>query len=124
MSKRQDDIRDFLAIKLNNVCVDVQVEPHLLPVTKEQFKPRSANTSDEARLDIGAKGFWRQGETAFFDVRVTHVNSKSSQNLKTTVMSHKHEQAKKLEYLERTCLEIDNVPLTSYRHSQFTLPHH
>ena len=69
---------------LNNICIDVQAEPHLLPVTKEQFRPRSANTSDEARLDIEAKGFSGQGETEFFDIRVTHVHSKSFQNLKTS----------------------------------------
>ena len=66
---------------LNNVCVDVQAEPRLLHVTKEQLRPHSANTSDEARPDIEAKVFWRKGETEFFDIRVTHVNSKSSQNL-------------------------------------------
>ena len=95
---------------LNKVCVDVQAEPHLIPVTNEQFRLRSANTSDEARLDIKAKGFWRQGETAFFDIRVTHVNSKSSQNLKTSEIFHKHEQAKKREYMERV-LEIEHVRL-------------
>ena len=71
VSERHDNIRDFLTIILNKVCVDVQAEPHLIPVTNEQFRLHSANTSDEARLDIKANGFWRQGETAFFDIKVT-----------------------------------------------------
>ena len=41
------------------VCKDVEEEPHLIPVTNEQFERRSANTADEARLDINSrqKGF-------------------------------------------------------------------
>ena len=49
VSKKHDNIRDLLTIMLNKVCVDVQAEPHLIPVTNEQFRLRSANTSDEAR---------------------------------------------------------------------------
>ena len=86
------------------------VEPHLIPLTNEKFALKSANTSEEARLDIKAKGFWRKGETAFFDVRVTHVNSKSSKNLKTAQTFRRHEDAKKREYLERV-LEVSMVIL-------------
>ena len=42
----------------------------------ERFNLRTAVTSPEARLDFKAGGFWSHGVTAFFDVRVTHVNSK------------------------------------------------
>ena len=65
-------MRDFLTICLNKVCRDVMVAPHLIPLTNEKFALKSANISEEARLDIRAKGFWRKGETAFFGVRVTH----------------------------------------------------
>ena len=89
----------------------MQTEPRLLPVTQEKFELRSANTSDEARLDIKAKGFWRKGETAFFDVRVTHVNSESSKNLDTSKQFRRHEDAKKREYLERV-LEVEHATFT------------
>ena len=57
-------------VKLDKIWTE---RPHL----------RSAATSSGARLDIKAGGFWSRGVTAFFDVRVTHVNSKCYQN-KTT----------------------------------------
>ena len=71
VTNRHDNIRDFLTTCLNQVWKDVQIEPHLIPVTTEQFDLQSANTGDEARLDMKARGIWRKGETAFFDVRDT-----------------------------------------------------
>ena len=62
---RQNNIRDLLTVCLNKVCTDVQADPHLVPLSNEKFSLKSANKSDEARLDK-AKGFWRKGETAFF----------------------------------------------------------
>ena len=37
------------------VCRDVTIEPRLQPVTGEEFIYRSANTDDDARLDVKAK---------------------------------------------------------------------
>ena len=111
VSSRHDNMRDFLTICLNKVCRDVMVKPHLIPLTNEKFALKSASTSEEARLDIKAKAFWRKGETAFFDVRVTHVNSKSSKNLKTAQKFRRHEDAKKREYLERV-LEVEHGNFT------------
>ena len=111
ITERHDNIRDFLTICLDRVCKDVQVEPHLIKVTDEKFKLKSANTTDEARLDMKARGFWRKGETAFFDVRITHVNSVSSKNLSTAQQFRRHEEAKKREYLERV-LEVENGSFT------------
>ena len=34
--------------------------------------------NDEARLDILARGFWRPGQSAYFDVRLTNTNSSHS----------------------------------------------
>ncbi|KAG1680238.1 Phosphatidylinositol 4-phosphate 5-kinase type-1 alpha [Nymphon striatum] len=72
---------------------------------------KSANTDKDARLDIKAKGFWRRGQTAFFDVRVTHVNSQTNANKDTKVVFKEHEQSKKREYLERV-LEIEHASFT------------
>ena len=58
-------------------------------------------------LDIKAKSFWQRGQTAFFDVRVTHVNSESQKNQETSKIFKSHEMAKKREYLQRV-LEVEN----------------
>ena len=72
---------------------------------------RSANVSQEARLDIKAGGFWSRGVTAFFDVRVTHVNSSSNQNKTTTQIFETHENEKKRQYLQRV-LDIEHGNFT------------
>ncbi len=53
---RHNEIRDITANLLTEVCNDVNIEPHLQPITGERFSSRSANTQDGARLDIGANG--------------------------------------------------------------------
>ena len=83
ISARHDEVRNVLTSQLNKVCNDVQVEPHLIPVDNEHFHLRSAATGDEASLDIKAAGFWRRGQNAFFDIRITHINSASNRNLPT-----------------------------------------
>ena len=45
-----------------------------------------------------AGGFWTPGGTAFFDVRVTHVNSRSNQGKHTTTIFKKQENEKKRKY--------------------------
>ena len=59
---------------------------------------RSAVTSSEARLDIKAGGFWARGVTAFFDVRVTHVNFKCYQSKPTSEVFKEQEEEKKRKY--------------------------
>ena len=54
---RHDIIRDLLTVCLNKVCTDVQDDPHLVPLLNEKFTLKSANKTDEAKLDIKAKGF-------------------------------------------------------------------
>ena len=41
----------------------------------EQFTTSSALTGDQARPDIRARGFYRPGRVAFFDVKVINLNS-------------------------------------------------
>ena len=93
------------------VCKNVESEPKIQPLDNEVFALRSANTSDEARLDIKAGGFWEKGVTAFFDVRVTHVNSNSNQNKMTADIFKAQEKEKKRKYLQRI-IEVE--------HGQFT----
>ena len=54
VSQRHDHIRDLLTVAINKVCLNVQSEPHLIPLTGEHFRYKTANTNDESRLDIKA----------------------------------------------------------------------
>lgn len=101
VAQRHDGVRDLLTTLLNRVCNNVQAEPHLIPLDNEHLNLKSSNTSPDARLDIKAGGFWSRGVTAFFDVRVTHVNSASNQNKSTSRMFKEQEQEKKRKYQQR-----------------------
>ena len=111
ITRRHDTLKDLLTVLLNKVCIDVQSEPHLLPVTNEIMRLKSANTDNGARLDLKARGFWRRGQTAFYDIRVTHVNSKTNSKKLTLEVFREHEQAKKREYLERV-IEVEHASFT------------
>lgn len=78
---------NLLTSLLSKVCKNVQEEPHLQQLDNEAMNLRSATTSSDARLDVKADGFWSRGVTAFFDVRVTNVNSKTNQGKSTAEVS-------------------------------------
>jgi hypothetical protein len=109
--ERHDNVKNTLTSLLNKVCVDVESEPHLIPVTNETLAYKTANTKDDARLDIKAKSFWQRGQTAFFDIRVTHVNAQSQRLQTTASVFRNHEMAKKREYMQRV-LDIENGSFT------------
>ena len=45
------------------------------PLTGKELCERSAITTDEARCDVSARGFWSAGQVAFLDVRVFNPNA-------------------------------------------------
>ena len=55
---RHNELRDFTASLLSEVCHGVSVEPHLQPLTGKTFSLNSAIVEDGARLDVAANGFW------------------------------------------------------------------
>jgi len=110
INARHDNIRDFEASLLSKVCKDVETEPPLQQVTNEQM-PRSANTSAEARLDIRARSFWRRGQNAYFDVRVTNANAASQSNSTIRSILKKHETEKKRAYNQRV-MQIEHGTFT------------
>jgi len=65
---RHNALRNTTAALLSEVCKDVAVEPWLATITGEDL-PCSAIKSDEARLDISARGFWIPGQKAFLTLR-------------------------------------------------------
>ena len=110
-SLRHNEVRDLTAGFLNEVAHDVQVEPHLQPVTGERFTLRSTITDEQARLDVVASGLYGgRFERTFFDVRV--FNPFASSNRKPTIAGSykKHEDEKRRCYESR----IINVEHASF----------
>jgi len=83
---RHNQIQNITASLLKEVCKDVNTEPSLLQLSGESFNERTANKTDGARLDIGARDFWTSGQKAFFNVRVfkdTKIQNSRSVTLST-----------------------------------------
>lgn len=101
-SIRHNHVRDLLASLMSEVCNDVCVEPSLQPLTGETFDRASTITTDEARLDISAKGFWdcRQ-ECTFFDVRVFNPSALSYRQTPLQALYQQQEQMKRRQYEDR-----------------------
>ena len=50
---------------LSEVCKDIEIEPKLTPFKGEELDSRTANTMNEARLDIKARGFGKDDNNHF-----------------------------------------------------------
>ena len=111
INARHDSIRDLEGHMLKSICHDVEIEPTLQTVNNTTNFGRSANTSEEARLDIRARGFWRLGQKAFFDVRVTNAECDSQISATVSSVLRKHEMAKKREYNQRI-IEVEHGTFT------------
>ena len=99
---RHNELRDMTANLLSQVCSNVQVEPHLQPLSGETLSHRTLNADDQARLDISAKGFWNTShELVFFDVRVFIPLAKSHINQSLSSCYRKNEKEKQHVYEER-----------------------
>ena len=99
---RHNDLRDYTASLFSKVCSDVSVEPPLQPLSGEQLTLRSANREEGVRLDIAATNFWsKNGQRAFFDIRVFNPLSPSNHTLSINSCYQKHEQEKRRGYDQR-----------------------
>ena len=97
---------------LKDVCHDVQIEPHLQPLSGEVMSHRSTITENGARLDVSASGFWgNQFERSFFDVRVFNPSTQSNRNSSLQSVYRKHEMEKKRSY-EQRILEVEHASFT------------
>ena len=111
-SIRHNEVRDVTASMLSEVCHAVTIEPHLQPLSGESLSHRSANTEDNARLDIAAYGFWgSRFERAFFDVRVFNPCTRSNRQASLQSTYRRHKQEKKRQYDQR---------IREVEHSTFT----
>ena len=62
---RHNDLRDLTAKILSEVCCDTEIEPKLVPLSGEYLSNRTANGSNETRLDVRARGFWEKEQQVF-----------------------------------------------------------
>ena len=106
--QRHNEIRDFLAGVLGEVCYDVEAEPPLAPLTGEQG---SGNTADGARVDIRAQGFCARQQSAFFDVRVTHPKASLLSRAQVLSQLAQNEREKKRQYATRI-IQVDHGSFT------------
>ena len=111
-SIRHNEIRDITAILLTEVCSDVCVEPNLQEVSSEDLSGRTAISTNGARLDIAAYGFWGgRYERTFLDVRVFNPHAASNRNTTIERCYTKHEKEKKRAYEQRV-REIEYASFT------------
>ena len=111
VNARHDNIRDIECSLLKSVLNDVEREPQLHPVINKEGYQRSALLDDDARPDIRARGFWRGGQNAYFDVRITNTDSPSQLNSSLKSVLRKHEMEKKREY-NRRIMEVEHGTFT------------
>ena len=99
--QRHNKVRDLIAALLQEVCVNVTTEPRLQPITGEILPP-SANTDDNARLDVCAEGFGGiEHQDAFFDIRIFYPFASSYRQSKLSSVYRQHETKKRREYGQR-----------------------
>ena len=109
VNMRHNNIRDFEAKLLREVCKDVKVEPILMPVGITGTE--STNNAEKARLDVSAVGVWSSMERTFLDVRVMHPNSPSYEDMSPKDIYDKHEKEKKRSYNNRV-MQIEKGTFT------------
>ena len=102
---------------MSEVCKNAEKEPLLQPLTGEKYQHATANTLDNARLDLSAQVFWTRGERAFFDIRVFDPVALSYMNQSLEASHGKQEEHKRLCYEER----IINVEHGSFTPLIFTI---
>ena len=86
---RHDRMRDFIARLLDIFQNDVKVEPPLQEI-KTKSPLTTGNAAEGAILDIRAKSFWRNGQDAYIDVRVTNPLSATAMKCSPSSMYDKH----------------------------------
>ena len=82
-------IQDLTTSLMLELCHDVQVEPHLHPLSGE-IMCHCAVLDDDAQVDIRASGFWRCLHHHTFNVRVFNCFTASKHFTPLATTFHKH----------------------------------
>ena len=81
----------------------IEVEPVLQNMITGEELNRGANTTLDVWLDIVARGFWERQRSAFFDVRVCHLNADSYRDLDPDQIFRQHKTEKKSQSMPVEC---------------------
>ena len=111
ISLRHNELRDFTAKLLDECHSNGKIEPALTPLSGESFDYATTILTDEARVDIAARGVWVKGQMALFDVRVFNPNCQSLLNLRPLCRISKKRIGKKRAY-GRRIRKVDQASFT------------
>jgi hypothetical protein len=109
---RHNENRDLTADWKSEACREMETEPPLQLLPGVVILPRSANKQEDARVDIKTIGLWRRRQSAFFDVRVFHLNAPSYRDKSVAALFRKHELDKKRKYGD-WMMEVENCSFSS-----------
>ena len=88
---RHNEVRDFTANIMSEVCHDVCIEPQLQELSDEPLHHATSIRDDGAHLDMRAHGFWGdRSRRSFFNVRVFNPNAPSNWKLKLNSAYRRH----------------------------------
>ena len=90
---------------------DVEVEPKLQKIDNEGL---NGLTGDDGRPDIRARGLWRRGQNAFFDIRLTNTNPRSQKHWPVSAILKKHEEEKKGAYNSSRIMNVEHGTFTTF----------
>ena len=103
--QRHNELRDLEAELLNLVCKDVETEPVLQDIMGEVLS-RGANTSQEARVDIYARGFGRGNDLPSLMLgHATQMQNRTpilAHNRFTASMKTKRTKIRRTDFTDRT----------------------
>ena len=99
-------IRDFEAQLLTEICNDVEIQPPLQPLEGEII---NGITGVNEKPDARARGFWRQKQNTFFDLRITNTNSESQIHLTSEKRSSQNVKEKKRDSIKEKRSKIMKV---------------
>ena len=106
---RHNRVRDTNAEFLREICHDVKTEPELMPIyCKDSIQ---GNDTENARLDISARGLYGPLQKTMFDVRIFHPNALTYRNRDVSSVYKQHEEEKRKKYEQRV-IQIEKCSFT------------
>ena len=114
---QHNQVRDTIANVMKEICHDVQVEPHLIPIEGGSLINSNAITEDNARLDVSGGGVRALFDRTFIYTWVTYPNCRSNREKPLSLIYQQHENEKR-KYSERV-LNVERLLFRSTFNLEF-----